>query len=75
MNRATEVGQVHPEGELTTNPAVSNENFWRNVWNDANGLPAGLPPVTLASLVLRRLVDRLFEALGSNNHPTYFTLL
>jgi chitinase len=73
--RGREIGQAHPEGQLTNIPAAGNENFWRNVWNNANGLPAGLSPVTQNSPEQRRPVDRLFEALGSNSNPTHFTLL
>ncbi|KAI6779197.1 Bacteriodes thetaiotaomicron symbiotic chitinase [Emericellopsis cladophorae] len=75
LRAGTPVGQLHPQGPLTSTPAVGNEDFWRNVWNNENGLPAGLPPVTETSPDLRRPVDRLFEALGSNSNPTNFLLL
>ncbi|KAK0724576.1 hypothetical protein B0H67DRAFT_481904, partial [Lasiosphaeris hirsuta] len=75
VSRGREIGQAHPQGELTSTPAAGNENFWRNVWNNADGLPANLPPVTQNSPDQRRPVDRLYEALGSNSNPTHFTLL
>jgi chitinase len=75
IRQGREEGQLHPQGELTNTPAVGNEDFWRNVWNDANGLPAGLPPVTANSPEQRRPADRVYEALGSNDNPGHFTLL
>ena len=73
--RGREIGQAHPAGSYTDRPAAGNENFWRNVWNNANGLPPGLPPVTQNSPEQRRPVDRLYEALGSNSNAAHFTLL
>lgn len=73
--RGREIGQTHPEGRLTNTPAVGTHNFWRDVWNSANSLPAGLPLVSLDSPEQRRIPDRLYEALGSNNNPSHFTLL
>lgn len=54
---------------------MGDRNFWQNVWNDANGLPSGLPPVTPTSGDIRRPVDRLYEALGFNTNLDPFTLL
>lgn len=70
-----EVGQITPEGPPTRTPAITDSNFWQNVWNDGNGLPAGLAPVTPTSPELRRPVDRLYEAAGSNNNAAHFTML
>jgi chitinase len=75
LETGEEHGRAHPLGRLTNTPAVGNEEFWRNVWASANGLPARLPPVTENSPDLRAIVDRLFEALGSNSNPFHFTLL
>lgn len=70
-----EVGQITPEGPQTRTSATTDRNFWENVWNDANGLPAGLTPVTADSPELRRPVDRLYEAIGSLINVAMFTLL
>ncbi|KAK2013705.1 hypothetical protein LZ32DRAFT_675824, partial [Colletotrichum eremochloae] len=76
MRGTREIGQAHPEGPVTNTPAVGNEEFWRNVWNNAEGLPSGLPRVSERSPEdQRRPVDRIFEALGSSNNPAHFTLL
>ncbi|OHW99356.1 chitinase [Colletotrichum incanum] len=68
-------GQAHPRGRRTTAPAAGNQNFWRNIWGNPTGLPANLPLVTPNSPDMRRPEDRLYEALGSNTHPTHFTFL
>ncbi|KAK3177854.1 hypothetical protein K4F52_009406 [Lecanicillium sp. MT-2017a] len=68
-------GQITPQGRLTETPAVGNQEFWENVWNNAQGLPANLPAVTDSSPDLRRPVDRLYEATGSNTNARHFTLL
>ncbi|VBB73365.1 Putative Glycoside Hydrolase Family 18 [Podospora comata] len=68
------IGQLTPEGPQTRTPGIRAE-FWQNVWNNANGLPAGLPPVTPNSSDIRRPVERLYEAIGSNRNPAPFTFL
>ncbi|KAF6788479.1 chitinase [Colletotrichum sojae] len=68
-------GQAHPRGRFTTAPAAGNRNFWSNIWNNPNGLPANLPPVTRGGPDFRRPEDRLYEALGSNTNPRHFTFL
>ncbi|KAK8081220.1 hypothetical protein PG996_000001 [Apiospora saccharicola] len=67
-------GQLTPEGRRTRTPAIRSE-FWRNVWNDANALPAGLPPVTPTSPEMRRPADRIYEALGSATNLEPLTFL
>ena len=64
-----------PEGPRTNTPAMRDENFWRRVWIDAQGLPANLPRVTPGSPDIRQPVGRLFEAMGSNSNPRHLTLL
>lgn len=59
---------------MTRTPAMS-EAFWRDVWNAADALPAGLPRVTDDSADLRRPADRFWEALGANQHIGPFTFL
>ncbi|KAL7949331.1 hypothetical protein V8C42DRAFT_361877 [Trichoderma barbatum] len=69
-------GRQHiPSGGPTRTPAITNLTFWHEVWNNATGLPAGLRRVTPESPELRRPVDRLYEAIGSNTNPTNFRLL
>ncbi|KAK4043860.1 hypothetical protein C8A01DRAFT_31960 [Parachaetomium inaequale] len=70
-----ELGQMTPEGPPTRTEAITNREFWENVWNNAEGLPPNLAPVTPNSPDLRRPVDRLYEALGSNTNAPHFTLL
>lgn len=67
-------GQVTPEGPPTTEPAMSNEAFWREQWN-ADSLPANLPRVAAGSPDIRNPSQRIYEALGSNTNPLQFTLL
>lgn len=54
---------------------MRNENFWRNIWTNQEGLPANLRRVTPDSPDIRQPVGRLFEAVGSNTNPHHFTLL
>ncbi|KAI1852652.1 hypothetical protein JX266_002193 [Neoarthrinium moseri] len=68
------VGQVTPAGPQTRNPGIRDE-FWQNIWNNAQGLPAGLPRVTPNSPELRRPADRVYEALGSRDNIEPFTFL
>jgi len=60
-------------GQIARGPA--HANFWQKVWNDTSGLPASQLPVTPTPPELTRLVDRIYEAAGSNNNPSYFTTL
>lgn len=62
-------GQRTPEGPATQTPAITDESFWAEHWNDPNGLSAGLDRVTDTSPDHRRPADRMFEALGSTTNP------
>ncbi|KAL7794847.1 hypothetical protein V8C43DRAFT_304830 [Trichoderma afarasin] len=68
-------GQLTPEGPPTRTPPITSSIFWHEVWNNATGLPAGLPGVTPNSPEMRRPVDRLYEAIGSTTNPRNFLLL
>jgi chitinase len=63
-----------PVGPRTRTPAIPDA-FWRNVWDNTQGLPAGLPRVTPNSPDLRRPWDRLYERFGSDTNPSHFVLL
>jgi chitinase len=63
-----------PDGPPTRTPAI-RDLFWRNVWDDAQGLPAGLPRMTPNSPDLRRPWDRIYERFGSDTNPSHFVLL
>lgn len=63
-----------PDGPRTRARPISDA-FWRNVWNNAHGLPAGLPPVSPTSPDLRKPWDRVFECFGSTTNPSHFVLL
>ncbi|KAI0411936.1 hypothetical protein F5X98DRAFT_356233 [Xylaria grammica] len=67
-------GNSLPRGSPTRTRGIRSD-FWVNVWNNPQGLPSGLPPVTPGSTDLRRPVDRVFEALGSNTNPSHLVLL
>lgn len=63
-----------PQGRETRARAIP-DSFWQNVWNDAHGLPSGLPRVTPRSNDFRQPAQRLFERLGSTTNPSHFILL
>lgn len=63
-----------PDGPPTRTPAIPDA-FWQDVWDNAQGLPAGLPPVTPNSPDLRRPWDRLYERFGSLTNPSHFVML
>jgi len=63
-----------PGGPPTRTPAIPDA-FWRNVWDNPQGLPAGLPRVTPNSPDLRRPWDRTYERLGSDTNPSHFVML
>ncbi|RWA07611.1 hypothetical protein EKO27_g7496 [Xylaria grammica] len=63
-----------PLGAPTQTPGIRTA-FWEDVWNNPEGLPRNLPLVTPDSADLRRPVDRVFEALGSNTNPSHFVLI
>lgn len=67
-------GQAEPEGPQTRSPIVAAA-FWQNVWNNGQGLPANLPPVTPGGAEMRTPAVRIYEALGSNDNAAHFTLL
>jgi chitinase len=63
-----------PTGPLTRTPPIADP-FWKNVWDNPKGLPAGLPRVTSNSPDLRRPWDRLYERFGSSTNPSHFIIL
>lgn len=63
-----------PDGPVTRTSQVS-EAFWRNVWNNDEALPSGLPRVSSSSPDLRNPAQRLYERMGSNTNPTHFVFL
>jgi chitinase len=63
-----------PNGEVTRTAAISDD-FWQNVWNNANALPSGLPLIASGSPVTLSPVQRVFERLGSTTNPDQFVLL
>ncbi|KAL5330730.1 hypothetical protein ACEPPN_000250 [Leptodophora sp. 'Broadleaf-Isolate-01'] len=63
-----------PDGPATRTPAI-RDAFWQNVWDNAQGLPAGLPPVAAGSPDLRRPWERLYERFGSLTNPSHFVIL
>lgn len=63
-----------PDGPPTRTPAIPDV-FWQNVWDNREGLPAGLPRVTLNGPDLRRPWDRIYERFGSDNNPSHFVIL
>jgi chitinase len=63
-----------PDGPPTRTPAIPAA-FWQDVWDNAQGLPAGLPPVTPNSPDLRTQWDRLYERFGSLTNPSHFVML
>jgi hypothetical protein len=63
-----------PDGPPTRTPAIP-DTFWQNVWDNGQGLPAGLPPVTPNSPDLRQPWDRLYERFGSLTNPSHFVIL
>jgi hypothetical protein len=63
-----------PDGPRTRTPAILDA-FWQNVWDNALGLPAGLPRVTANSPDLCRPWDRFYKRFGSDTNPSHFVLL
>ncbi|BCR84335.1 uncharacterized protein ACHE_11737S [Aspergillus chevalieri] len=68
------VDDTVPQGRRTRTRAIPDP-FWQNVWGNAIGLPAGLPPVASNSPDLRQPGQRIFERIGSNTNPSHFVLL
>lgn len=63
-----------PQGRRTRTAPIP-DSFWQNVWDNANGLPSGLPRVAPRSPDLRQPGQRIFERIGSNTNPSHFVLL
>lgn len=61
-----------PTGQQTRTPAVP-ESFWRNVWDNAQGLPREVRVGD--SFATRQPSQAMAEALGSTTNPSRFMLL
>jgi len=64
-----------PIGPATRTPAIANENFWRDVWDNPTALSARVERLTETSPQIRTPSELFAEAFGSTSNPSNFVFL
>ncbi|KAH8706988.1 hypothetical protein GQ44DRAFT_831181 [Phaeosphaeriaceae sp. PMI808] len=64
-----------PIGPATRTPAMTDEGFWQNVWDNPTALSANVERLTETSPQIRRPSELFAEGFGSNANPYNFVFL